>query len=58
MRVWETMWAQKFSNYYQLFIAVAILRQFKTEILELNSFDDTLKVTYNYYIILYIENME
>jgi len=52
------MWAQKFSNYYQLFIAVAILRQFKTEILELNSFDDTLKVTYNYYIILYIENME
>lgn len=47
MRVWETMWAQKFSNYYQLFIAVAILRQFKTELLEINSFDDTLKYINN-----------
>jgi len=50
MRVWETIWSQKKSDYYQLFIAVAILKQNKTQLLELDSFDDTLKVIKNYYL--------
>jgi len=47
MRVWETIWSQKKSDYYQLFIAVAILKQNKTQLLELDSFDDTLKYINN-----------
>jgi len=47
MRVWETIWSQKQSEYYQLFIAVAILKQHKTELLELEAFDDTLKYINN-----------
>jgi len=47
MRVWETMWAQKKSDYYQLFIAVAILKENKAQLFELESFDDTLKYINN-----------
>ncbi|ORX45443.1 RabGAP/TBC [Piromyces finnis] len=47
MRVWETMWSQKKSDYYQLFIAIAILKQNKTQILELETFDEILKYINN-----------
>ncbi|ORX87547.1 RabGAP/TBC [Anaeromyces robustus] len=47
MRVWETMWAQKKSDYYQLFIAVAILKENKAQLFGLESFDDTLKYINN-----------
>jgi len=47
MRVWETIWSQKKSDYYQLFIAVVILEQNKTQLLELNEFDEILKYINN-----------
>ncbi|KAG4103045.1 RabGAP/TBC [Neocallimastix lanati (nom. inval.)] len=43
MRIWETLWSQKKSDYYQLFIAVAILKQNKAQLFELNEFDTILK---------------
>lgn len=51
MRVWETIWSQKKSNYYHLFIAVVILKQNKTQIMNLEAFDEILKVIFNIYII-------
>jgi len=47
MRVWETIWSQKKSNYYQLFIAVAILKQNKAQIMNLKAFDEILKYINN-----------
>ncbi|OUM69431.1 hypothetical protein PIROE2DRAFT_30860, partial [Piromyces sp. E2] len=47
MRVWETIWSQKKSDYYQLFIAVAILKQNKPQLLEFESFDEILKYINN-----------
>jgi len=55
MRIWETLWSQKKSDYYQLFIAVAILKQNKAQLFELNEFDTILKVKfYNIKIYIYI----
>jgi len=47
MRIWETLWSQKKSDYYQLFIAVAILKQNKTQLLSLDAFDSILKYINN-----------
>jgi len=47
MRVWETIWSQKKSNYYHLFIAVVILKQNKTQIMNLEAFDEILKYINN-----------
>lgn len=43
MRIWETMWAQTYSDYYQHFIALAILNKNQEQLLECQSFDDLLK---------------